>query len=211
MKYKVVLFDADGVTINHSTMFSDELETDYGITKATTHDFFFGIFQQCMVGKADLKEELAKVVGLWGWKGTVDELVAYWFSKGDQFDQKILDLVSRLRTDGVHCFMATNQEKYRGEHLREALKGVFEDVLVSADLGHKKNEREYFDAAFERVRQFAGDDKGSVLFIDDDERNVLVAREFGIDAIIYRRFADMEERAEFSEMLSQKGHRETRT
>ncbi len=201
MKYKVVLFDADGVTINHSTMFSDELETDYGIAKATTHDFFFGVFQQCMIGKADLKEELEKVIASWDWKGTVDELVAYWFSKGDEFDQKILDLVSRLRAEGVHCFLATNQERYRGQHLREKLKGVFEGILVSADLGHKKNEIEYFDAAFDRVKDLAGNEKGSVLFIDDDERNVDVARTFGMDAVLYRSFGDIETRPEFSEIL----------
>lgn len=201
MKYKVVLFDADGVTINHSTMFSDELEADYGITKATTHDFFFGVFQQCMVGKADLKEELAKVIGPWGWKGTVGELVAYWFSKGDEFDQKILDFVSRLRTNGVHCFMTTNQERYRGQHLREKLKDVFEDIFVSADLGHKKNEIEYFDAAFGRMKDLAGNDKESVLFIDDDERNVDVARAFGLDAVLYRSFGDIETRPEFLEIF----------
>ena len=204
MKYKVVLFDADGVTINHSTMFSDELETDYGITKATTHDFFYCIFQHCMIGKADLKEELAKVVGPWGWNGTVDELVAYWFSKGDEFDRQIVDLVGRLRTDGIRCFLATNQEKYRGEYLRERLAGVFEDVLVSADLGHKKNEPEYFEAAFERVRESAGNDKGSVLFVDDDERNVDVARAFGIDAMVYRTFADVEGRPEFAVYLAER-------
>lgn len=204
MKFKVILFDADGVTINHSTLFSDELEKDYGITKETTNEFFSGIFQDCMVGKADLKEELAKVVGPWGWGRSVDDLVAYWFSRGDEFDQRVLDLAARLRAEGIHCFMATNQERYRGEHLRAKLKDVFEDVFVSADLGHKKNESEYFAAVFDRVRALAGNDMESVLLIDDDERNVAVARAFGFETVLYRSFEDVEAKPEFSEAFQER-------
>ncbi len=201
MKHKVVLFDADGVTIDHSTLFSEELARDYGIGLETTGSFFQGPFQDCMVGKADLKEELGKVIGAWGWKGSVDDLVDYWFSGSETFDQRILGLVADLRAQGVHCYLATNQERYRGEHLRRKLKDAFEDVFVSADLGHKKNELEFFQAVFDRLGGLAGEDKSAVLLIDDDERNVSAARAFGIDAMLYRTFEDVEARSEFSELL----------
>lgn len=52
---KAVIFDADGVLIK-AERFSLHLERDYGITKERTLPFFTGIFKDCLIGKADLKE-----------------------------------------------------------------------------------------------------------------------------------------------------------
>lgn len=74
MKYPVMLFDADGVMITSSRLFSEQLELDYGISVKKMQPFFTGVFKLCSVGQADLKQELDKVIGEWGWQGTVDEL-----------------------------------------------------------------------------------------------------------------------------------------
>ena len=60
---KVVLFDVDGVLAN-AEPFSRQLERDYGITQRMVGPFFQERFQECLVGKADLKEELSKRSGI---------------------------------------------------------------------------------------------------------------------------------------------------
>lgn len=93
MKYKAIFFDADGVLIKSKYLFSEQLEKDYGISIDVMLPFFTGVFRQCSVGKADLKEELANVIGDWGWEGTVEELMDYWFTKGTEIDQEVVEYV----------------------------------------------------------------------------------------------------------------------
>lgn len=183
MKYNAILFDADGMTLI-SKRFSEQIQKDYGITWDKMKPFFDGPFQQCKLGKADLKEELAKVIGDWGWKGTVEELVSYWFGIGSTPNPEIVAIAKELRSHGVKCFLATNQEKYRAEYLRDVvgLKDVFDDLLVSADFGHMKDEVAYFEEAYKRLNV----PKESVLFIDHEEKNLKAAKEFGFETYQYQ-------------------------
>ncbi len=66
MNYSAVLFDADGMTLLPER-FSERLEREHGIAWATVKPFFQGAFVACKLGTADLKDELAKVVDVWGW------------------------------------------------------------------------------------------------------------------------------------------------
>ncbi len=130
MKYSTILFDADGVLIKSKRRFSDQLEEIYGIPVERLQPFFTGVFRDCSIGKADLKEELVNVIDDWGWQGSVDELLAFWFSKGTQIDEEVADFVRELRASGVKTYMATDQEKYRGEHLRASIgHGVLFDEV----------------------------------------------------------------------------------
>jgi len=56
---RAILFDVDGVLVEPMA-FARVLETDYGLTENDTASFFPGAFQQCLVGKADLKNGLPK-------------------------------------------------------------------------------------------------------------------------------------------------------
>ena len=57
-KIKAIIFDADGVVINSPEMFSIQYQKAFGISNDVMLPFFEGIFQDCLKGKADLKEEL---------------------------------------------------------------------------------------------------------------------------------------------------------
>lgn len=185
MNYKAILFDADGMTLI-SKRFSEQIQKDYGITWAKMKPFFDGPFVDCKLGKADLKKELAKVVGDWGWNGTVDELVSYWFGIGSTPNPEIVAIVKELRSRGVKCFLATNQEKYRAEYLRNVvgLKDIFDDLLVSSDLGHMKDEVAYFEEVYKRIGAVVP--KESALFIDHEEKNLKAAKEFGFEVYQYQ-------------------------
>ncbi|MFA5946166.1 MAG: hypothetical protein WC802_04640 [Patescibacteria group bacterium] len=74
MTYKAILFDADGMTLL-SPKFSARIQEAYGIIWDKMKPFFSGPFQECKLGKADLKEELAKVIKDWGWQGSVSDVV----------------------------------------------------------------------------------------------------------------------------------------
>ncbi len=183
MKYSTILFDLDGVLITQAMQFSDRLEEIYGIPVARLQSFFTGVFLECGVGKADLKEELAKVVGDWGWQGTVDELLAFWFSTGTEIDEQVAEFVRELRRQGIKTYLTTDQEKYRGEFLRQMFgNGVlFDGVFYSAEIGCRKKDLAFFQYVDDRINT----DRQQVLFVDDGEKNVEMAKAFGYDAYLF--------------------------
>jgi putative hydrolase of the HAD superfamily len=189
MKYKAIFFDADGVLIKNKFLFTDQLKNDFGIEIDVMLPFFLGVYRQCSVGKADLKQELPKVIKEWGWKGSIDELLEYWFTKGTQIDQVIVDYVLSLKEKGIRCFMVTDQEKYRGKHLQKTLGGgkVFEDVFYSAEIGCSKKTEPFWDEVFSRVNSFSKETikRDQTLFTDDDDHKVEAVEEFGINTHLF--------------------------
>ncbi|MDO8463345.1 MAG: HAD-IA family hydrolase [bacterium] len=189
MPYNVVLFDGDGVTIKEGRLFSEVLLESHGISMEAMQPFFKGPFQRCVVGEADLKEELAKVIGGWGWSGTVDALMHYWFSTGDNLNEEIVSLIKNLRATGVPCYLVSNNEHYRGAYLWNRLRHLFDGAFISGDVGFKKNQEAFFAHVVQKVHVT---DRASILLIDDDQENVETAKSFGIDAVHYRQFSDLD-------------------
>lgn len=191
MKFKAILLDADGVTLKDEGYFSNKLrEQGRILPQADTDAFFTGVFPECIVGKADLKEELKKVVDGWGWKGTVDELIDFWFSVGDDLDEKVATYIHEARARGVKCYMATDQEQYRGRYLRQKFSNIFDDFFIANEIGCTKKDPEYFEFVLKQLGSLVKN-PSEVLFIDDGENNVENAKSVGIEAVLFRTTADL--------------------
>lgn len=177
-----LIFDADGVLIN-AEQFSETLARDYDVDKAKEKEFFTTHFQECLVGKADLKESVAPYLLSFGWKGSVDEFLEYWFKAGHSLDEALVGYVQKLRESGKQVVLATNQEKYRTEYMLKHMgfKGAFDKIYSSAHLGLKKPAVEFFAKVVEDLNV----PKDEVLFWDDDQRNIDGALEYGIHAEFY--------------------------
>src|SRR6266550_2446895 len=143
---KAVLFDADGVTINTTERFSSYLDRKYGISVEVTNPFFLGVFQKCIIGKADLKEEIGKYLPKWGWKKSVDDFLKIWFESEHTIHQPLIDEIHKLRKRGIKCYLATNQEKYRTQYILENMgfENVFDGTFSSSEVGHLKHTDEYY-------------------------------------------------------------------
>ncbi|MBT5807962.1 hypothetical protein HOI18_01680 [Candidatus Uhrbacteria bacterium] len=191
MKYKILFFDCDGVLIKNALLFRDVLIDDYSILPETTKPFFTGSFRQCSTGQADLKEELVKVIDDWGWKGwkgTVDELIHVWFTNGTKIEPEVTDYIKSLRTLGYRCFLTTDQELYRGEHLKELLGNgkVFEDVFYSGEVGHSKKTEPFWKEVFSRLEKIGlSHEREETAFIDDDTHKVEAVSKLGINTLLY--------------------------
>lgn len=93
---QVMLFDVDGVVAN-GVPASKHLAREYGITPEMTADFFTGPFLKCLVGRADLKEELASYLLRWGWRQSVDDFVRYWFVCEHQVNEPLVAVIQDMR------------------------------------------------------------------------------------------------------------------
>jgi putative hydrolase of the HAD superfamily len=199
---KAVIFDSDGMLV-HGPRFSDKYVADHDIAITLMSPFFAGPFQQCIVGKADLLEELRKGwLEKWKWKGSAEELLNYWFSVGDVGDETVLASVPALRRKNIFCVVATNQEKYRTEYLSKTFRYdlAFNKVYSSAYIGSKKPEREFFAHITDDLAEAYGIARpNEVMFWDDDLDNVRGADDFGFDA---RHFTDA---ASYTRVMTEAG------
>lgn len=178
----LLILDADGVLIN-GEKFADVLARDFQTDKAKEKEFFTTKFQDCLVGKADLKESIAPYLSSFGWKGSVDEFLEYWFKAEHSINEKLMRYVQQLRKSGVKVVLATNQEKYRTQYMLEHMgfDGMFDKIYSSAHLGLKKPAIEFFAHVVEDMEV----NKDEVLFWDDDQRNIEGALEYGINTEFY--------------------------
>ena len=181
-----VIFDADGMLIN-GERFSAVLARDFDVDEAKEKEFFTTTFQDCLIGAADLKASIAPYLRSFGWPGTPDEFLEYWFKSEHSIDEQLIADVQTLRAAGIVAVLATNQEKYRTDYMLEHMGfgDVFDVIFASAHLGLKKPESVFFAKVLEQLKL----PKNAALFWDDDERNVAGARAFGIAA---ERYTDRE-------------------
>ena len=183
MKYKVVLLDIDGVFIN-SGKFTERFSQQYGTPVEKMMPFFKGNFQLCLLDKLDLKEELEKVKGDWGFTGSVDALMKFWFEGEASIDQVVLRAIGRLSQSGFIVVGAANQEKYRTQYLQDQLKlnDIFDKMYISVQMEVKKPDAEFYL----KIAQDQKVDFNEIVYWDDDVSNVEKACGLGIKAYLFQ-------------------------
>lgn len=180
---KAVLLDVDGVILRPREKYFSEWLRDEGYTVdlEKVGMFFKNEYKDVVVGRADLKTEIATYLASWGWEGSVDELLRFWFSKEDVVNEEVLGLVSKIRKDGVKCYMASDHSRYRADDLREKIGSRFDGDFFSGYVGYTKDEVGYYEYVVETLDL----DAEEVLFVDDDSENVEVARTLGIEGVYF--------------------------
>ncbi len=178
---KAILFDADGVTIKaRARFFSDRFAEKQNVLLSEVLPFFKNDMRLAFVNKADIKESLKNYLPKWGWQGTVEEFLQYWFEEESPRDEEVLSYVGALRENGIKCYIATDREKYWSQYLMETvgLKNNFDGFMFSYEIGHEKDTPEYFIEVLKRLDL----NSEEVMYFDDDQKNVDVANGIGIDA-----------------------------
>lgn len=191
---RVLLFDVDGVLAN-GEQFGKRLARDYGITAEMTAPFFSGPFLKCLVGNADLKQELTSELAQWGWQGSVEEFLHYWFTSEHVIDEPLVNNVQQFRQQGIRCYLATNQEQHRTTYILHEMgfADTFDGIFSSAYIGYMKHDRAFFEAV---LHELDGVKAEEILFWDDSPGNIATAREAGLQAELYSSFGDFQEKVQ---------------
>lgn len=181
--HKALLLGIDGVLIQRSRYFSEKFAEEYEVDIDKITPFFTGPYQRCVIGQADLREELKPYLKKWEWGGNVEDFLEYWFTSEAEADEDMLKLVDKLREFGVDCHLASDQEEYRAAFLLEDKRfaDYFDESFFSCDLRVKKENKEFFKKAIDII----GIDPKNILYFDDDPENVESALAVGIDAHVF--------------------------
>lgn len=191
---KVVLFDADGVLLT-GTMFSSYLQTYLGLDEGVVQSFFDNEFKKCLTGQSDIKDELPKYLKRWGWKKRVNDFLELWFQSEHIIDNRLITYIQTLRSKGINCSVATNQERNRAEYMRIQMgfNKLFNKIYASSHLGYIKSNRNFFAKVMQDLPSIQ---KEEILFWDNSIGNILVAKRFGINAEHYISFPDFQKKTE---------------
>ena len=108
-----------------------------------------------------------------------DNLVARLFG-GVRLEESMLAAVARVRAEGFKTALLSNSwgmDLYPKERLAE----LFDQVVISGEVGLRKPE----PAIFELLLQRLGSPAGSCLFVDDHAGHLQAAAEMGMDTLLH--------------------------
>jgi putative hydrolase of the HAD superfamily len=183
-RYKAVLFDVDGVLIIPPKLFSVRYCEKYGVNAELQEQFYATKeFKDASVGKFDLKDAIRIHNDKWQWHGDVDELLRMWFTAENQTNEPLLKVVEQLRSNGSKAYLATQQEKYRAQFLRdEVFKNKIDGMFVSCDIGYNKHENHFWKAILNQLQPLK---PSEIAYFDDRQSLSDLAKEHGIAAFLY--------------------------
>jgi len=180
---KVVIFDFDEMVHHENGFFSEWIRKKYDLSEEALKDFFNNEYNLCRVGKLDTKSALGAYLPKFGWKDGVEEFMNCWYEFGET-DNEMIKLVNQLKEKGIKCILCTNNEKYRISYLidKHKLDVIFDDILLSADLGYLKPEKQML----EKILDTSEAKKDEILFCDDKVDFIAKADKFGFQTHKYK-------------------------
>lgn len=189
---RAVVFDDEGVVLT-GERFSMLQNEKHGLDPSIMIRFFSTKLHDALVGKSDIKEEFVNYLHNHGWQKPIDAFDRYWFDTEQKANKDIIAYVVSLRSRGIQCFLATNQEKHQVEFLRESmgLSAIFDHIFASCEMGVLKPEQDFFRQIMDFVGVFPREE---VLYWDDIFSNVEKARNFGFRAEEYITFEDFQKK-----------------
>lgn len=191
---KELLLDVDGVVIKRHKYFSEIYSQEHNVPLDEILPFFKGAYKKAAVGEIDIREVLPPYLTKWGWKGSVDGFLKYWFESEKNVDEKVLEVVDRTRENGEKVYLASDNETNRGKYLMKevGLEDKFDGAFFSYDLGVTKSDPDFFRKIVGKLEE----DPSEIEYWDDDPENVEVAKSVGINGNVYTSFEEFEEQLE---------------
>lgn len=187
-KYKVALFDVDGVLLLPPKLFSQQYCEKYGVDPQKQGQFYVTPeFKDASLGKYDLKDALRKYKDLWKWQGSPEELMVMWFESENHPNEELLKIVEELRQSGVGVYLATQQEKYRAAYLENVIfKDKIDGMFCSCRIGYGKDDNNFWKEVMTRLKgQYPDLQSGEIVYFDDRESLTKKARELDIQGFVY--------------------------
>ncbi len=175
---KAVLFDADGVIQYPRTGWLVEMARLGGLGFVQE---IFALEKTTLTGEVDLRELMEESLRRRERSCSPEDILRIWHDIKP--DELMLDLVRRVRQAGATTVLATNQQSYRGSHMKRTMDydDYFDAAFYSFDIGLRKPD----PAFFHHILDHLGLAPEEVVFVDDMPENVTGARSVGIRAEVF--------------------------
>lgn len=182
---KAILFDL-GDTILHSDWKPRDkaMIKEAGISVLLTPETK-PLYLEVSAGKRSVEELFQRILENSDSKKSVKEVIEIYkknYEKFSSIDEKILNLVKRLKEKyKVYAFSNTNTI-HEEVNRKRGLYEHFDDVFLSCDLGVIKPAKEIFLKVLDKIKLLPEE----VIFIDDSEKNIWSALDVGMRVIKFK-------------------------
>jgi glucose-1-phosphatase len=118
-----------------------------------------------------------------------DEFADIWnniFRKNPEVDE----LIMHLKAQDVPLFLLSNTNELHFAHIidRYPIVHLFDEWILSFEVGAKKPKKRIYDAIFEKMDVRPHE----VFYIDDVEEYVVMARRMGMNGLVYKEVGDLQ-------------------
>lgn len=178
MTIKALLMDADGVVQYPRAGWLREFARLGG--PGFIEEAFRGEMTT-LTGEVDLREVIDEILTRREREATAEDIIKVWCQI--EVDEFMLRLVDRVRAAGVVTALATNQQSYRGGHIKANLpyEDHFDHQFHSFEVGLAKPDPAFFTHIIETLEI----EPGEAVFVDDMAVNVRGAAQAGLNAVYF--------------------------
>lgn len=196
---KVVIFDWGGVIMRtYDRSGRDRWERKLGLPQWGIERVVFGsdAWNEVQLGKRDIASYWQIVADKLGISAEELAQLRQDFYGGDRIDEDLVALIRELRAEGTKVGLMSNNSLRLTDIMTEhGLDDLFDEVVISAEIGVMKPAPEAFQAILDKLGVSAPES----VFIDDYAQNIDGARAIGMHAIHFTPSIDM--RAEIRRFL----------
>ena len=185
---KCTLFDVDGVLTLSEEIFSVYYAKSQGLDIKPFEYFFKNQWHSIVTGKKDLIKSIESKPELWRWNGSTEDLLKYWFKAEDKQNKELLKTISIIKEKGTPCYVATDQEKYRTNYIKNVMfKDLFNGYFSSCEIGFTKNDLRFYEFIINELKiKDPNLLPEEIMFFDVSQYKVDTARKVGINARLYK-------------------------
>lgn len=191
---KAVLFDFDGVLTTDATgseSICRYISKQTGIPQTDFEEVYYRYNDDLLYGKTthlDIWPELCSALGR-----KIEIGILYDSFLSTPIDGKMISFVKQFKKQGYAVGMVTDNKKDRIDSIVDYYRWdqLFDIITVSAEIGSGKDNRQIFLHTVKAL----GVDAADCVFIDNQEKNLVVPQELGMQVIYFdeqrwRRVAD---------------------
>jgi len=196
---KAILWDIDGVIIRHIEYFDEWLKKEnYNNPRNIINEFrTTGINNACDEGNLNPLDAIKPFLDRIGWKKTSEEYFKLQYEYEEKYiDIELLKKIQEIRNIGVKCFIASNQNNFRKNHLMQKLEiqKNFDGSYFSCDFNAVKNDDKFWILLKQDIKsKYKNLIFENVLFLDDMDININKAMKYGINGKIINNLKDIED------------------
>jgi putative hydrolase of the HAD superfamily len=183
---RCLLIDADGVIQKASPARRDAFSRILGGRDNEVSDFvgsYFRLEDAAQIGEIDIAEALPSFLASWRAAGSAADMIGA-LRMIDNYPGALGE-VQNLRTSGMYCCLATNQERHRGIFMSQSLgyRELFDREFYSYALGVAKPDVAFYRAVVEALPY----EPSEMLMADDRAENAAAAEQMGIAGFLFPR------------------------
>lgn len=190
---KILLLDVDGVLINDTDIFSYEFEKEFNLDDKILRDFFHNEFQDCILGKKDIKSVLKNFLQKNNLNISYEDFVNKWYESENKPNSLLIHFIHFLKNvnPNIKIILATNNDSYRMDYILNNMnfKDFIDEYYCSSKLGLTKPNPDFFRVIHSSLNEKIPNlKKEEILFFDDSIYNVESAKQLGFNSHHYNSF-----------------------